>query len=422
MSSSYRRLYVVLGASALFGLTAKAPADDWQFLPRLEGGGTYNDNYRLAPNAADKNRVYGPYIDAQLNASRVTPRSKLEIVPRVHSTYFPSDTADQSTDGYLDADGEYKTLRSDFTMLANYANESVILSELLPATFPGVGLGQSVGGESGRVSTRNRRQLERVVPAYTYDLSQRMHLELQGGYDHVRYQKSLFQQVGYVDYRGQGGIRFDVTQRADVRVDGVVSRFEPESGGHNTNHYGVNLQWDLQPTQIMRAYARIGADRTEAKTAVGTVGTTGITGGAGIVWTYEITQVVLDVMRDISPSAAGAEVTNDQLRFRVLHAFRPRLSGFLGVRGVRLRGASNKGVLAVDGEDYAAAETGFDYQFTESYRIEAAYDYTWQRFQADPSSAASNAVRLSLIYQPLSRFEPLPQFTGIPPGTPQTLP
>ena len=418
MSSSCRRLYVALGAGAFLGFTARVPADNWEFLPRIEAGGTYNDNYRLAASSADKIRAYGPYINVQLSASEVTPDSKFEIVPRVQSSYFPSDKADDSTNEYLDMDGEHKTLRSDFTWLAQYANESVIYSELLPATFPGVGLGQAVGGESGRVGVRNRRQLERVAPTFTYDFTQRSHLDLDAAFDHVSYSKSLIEQVGFSNYRGEGGVRFDLTPRADVRLDGIVSRFEPQRGGHNTNRYGFALQTDLQPTQILRYYLRIGADKLQAKTATGTVGTTGITGGAGLIWTYQITQVVLDALRSMSPSAAGAEVVHDEVRFRVLHAFQPRFSGFLGVRGVRLRGASTRQSLAIDGENYAAAEVGCDYQITMSYRLEAAYDYTWQHFEGS-SAAASNAVRLSLIYQPLSRFEPLPEFTGIPQYMPE---
>lgn len=420
MSSSYRRLYAVLGTGALLGLAAEARASNWDLVPRIEVGGTYNDNYRLAEGSADKVKVYGPYIDASLDTSLLTQTSKFEIVPRVHSTYFPSDTGDDSTDGYLDIDAEHRTLKSDFALLAHYANESVIYSELLSATFPGVNLGQVVGGTSGRVSTRNRRQLEQVAPTFTHDFTQRSHLDLEGKFDRATFQKSLIQQVGFTNYTGLAGWRYDVTPREDVRLNGIVGRFEPQRGGQHTNRYGAEVQWDAQPTQIMRVYMRVGANRTEAQTAIGTIGRTGVTGGAGAVWNYQVTQVVIDVLRGLSPSAAGAEVTNDELRMRVLHAFRPRLSGYVGVRGVRLRGASNQAPLAIQGEDYLAAEGGVEYQITESYRIAAAYDYIWQRFQGEPS-AASNAVRLSLIYQPLNRFEPLPEFTGIPQGLAQDI-
>lgn len=420
MSSSYRRLYAVLGAGALIGLTAEAPAENWNFLPRIEVGGTYNDNFRLAQDSADKAAVYGPYIDASFNASLLSQLSKLEIVPRVHSTYFPSDTADESTDGYLDIDGEHKTLKSDYTLQAHYANESVIYSELLPATFPGVALGQVVGGTSGRVATRNRRQLEQVTPAFTHDLTQRSHLDLEGKFDHATFSKSQLQQVGFTNYGGMAGWHYDVTPREDIRINGIASRFLPERGGHDTNRYGAEFQWDTQPTEIMRFYARVGAQRTEAKTSVGTIGATGVTGGAGVVWNYPLTQVVLDVLRGISPSSAGAEVTDDEVRFRLLHAFRPRFSGYVAFRGVRLRGASSQLALAVQGEDYVAAESGVEYQITESYRIALAYDYIWQRFQGE-ANAASNAARLALIYQPLNRFEPLPEFTGIPQGLAQDI-
>ena len=420
MSSSCRRLYAALGAGALLGLTAKAPASNWNFVPRLEAGGTYNDNFRLAESSADKTQVYGPYIDASLDAGLLTQLSKLDIVPRVHSTYFPSDTADESTDGYIDIDAEHRTLKSDFTLLAHYANESVIFSELLPATFPGVALGQVVGGESGRVATRNRRQLEQVEPGFTHDLTQRSHLDLDAKFDRATFDKSEVQQVGFTNYRGQAGWRYDITPRQDVKIDGIVGRFVPQSGGHDTNRYGAEVQWDTQPTEIMRLYMRVGAEKTDASTSIGTIGKTAVTGGAGAVWNYQLTQVVLDVLRGISPSAAGAEVTNDELRFRVLHAFRPRFSGYVAVRGVRLRGAASQRVIAIQGEDYVAGEAGVEYQITQSYRIAVAYDYTWQRFQAEPS-AASNAARLSVIYQPLNRFEPLPEFTGVPQGLAQDI-
>ncbi|HZT03138.1 MAG TPA: hypothetical protein VFA39_12805 [Steroidobacteraceae bacterium] len=413
MSSSYRKAYVVLGAGALLGLAPGSRADNWEFLPRIQVGGTFNDNYRLAQTDADKLQVYGPFIDAQLAADYVTQRGKFEIAPRVRSDYFPKDHADQSTDGYLDIDGEYRTLRSRFTGLAQYSNESVIYSQLLPATFPGVHLGEAVGGETGRVSVSNREQLVRVVPDYIYDFTQRTHLNLQAEYDRATFDKSALQQVGFNNVTGQAGLLFDVTQRSTISVSGEGGRFSPQTGGTSANLAGANLEWDLRESQIMQFYARIGGTRTTADTANGTVAVTGVTGGMGVEWRYQITEVVLDALRAVSPSSAGNESVNDEIRFRVLHAFKPRFSGFVGARGVRVRGVSNRQGLAVQGEDYFTTEVGVDYQVTQTYRLEATYDYIWQRFQSEPS-AQSNAVALSIIYQPLSRYEPLPELTGIP--------
>jgi len=435
MSSSSPKLYVALGAGALLSLSAGARADNWELLPRIETGGTYNDNYRLANTSADELQVYGPYIDAQLNAQLMSPISKLQIVPEVRSDYYPTDHADQSTDGYLTVDGDYKTQRSDFNGVAQYSNETVIYSELLSATFPGVALGQVVGGESGLVSVRNREQLEHVAPNFTYDFTQRAHLNLQGMFDRATFNQAAIQQVGYDNYYGQAGLLYNVTPLSTLSVNGVGSRFSPQSGGNAATTYGVNVEWDLVHSQIAHFYARLGDNRTRSDvttttavtnpalgrlppavtqvTTSGVVTSNGVTGGIGVDLRYQVTEVTLDYVRALTPSDAGAEVVNNELRFRVLHAFEPRFSGFLGVRGVRLRGASSQAVVAITGEDYVAAEGGFDYQFTQSLRMEAKYDFTWQQFQGT-QSASSNAVGVAVIYQPLSQYEPLPELTGIP--------
>ena len=438
MSSSCRRLYMALGAAgALIGLgPGSAGAANWELLPRVEGGGSYNDNYRMSNTSAGKLQVYGPYLDAQLDAQYVSPTSKFQIVPRVRSDYYPTDHADQSTDGYLDLDFDHKTQRSDFTGIATYANETVIYSELLPATFPGVALGQVVGGESGIVSFHDREQLTHVAPNFTYDFTQRTHLNLQGAYDHATFSQSLIQQVGFNNYSGQAGIAYNVTPLSTLSLNGVGSRFQPQAGGHNTTTYGVMAEWDLVHSQIAHFYARVGDNRSKADvtntttvttaparrglpptvtttTTSGTVTSNGVTGGVGVDLRYEVTEVTIDFLRALAPSDQGSQVISNELRFRVLHAFRPRLSGYMGVRGIQLRGASDKPGLAIAGEDYLAAEGGFDYQFTESFRVEAKYDFIYQRFQGTPS-ASSNAVGLGFIYQPLSRYEPLPEFTGIP--------
>ena len=414
MSSSSPKLYVALGAGALLGLCSGAYADNWELLPRIETGGMYNDNYRLSNVPADELQVYGPYIDWQLAADLVSPKSKLEIIPRIHSTFFPPDHADQSTDGFLDVDGEYHTLRSVFTGIAEYSNQTVINTELLPATFPGVELGQVVGGEYGTVSIRSREQQERVAPNFTYDFTQRTHLNLQGEYDRATFTNTgQFQQIGYDNYTGQAGLLFNVSERSTLSVNGVGSRFQPQSGGHDTDTYGANIEWDLLQTQVMHFYARIGDNRTQANTTVGTVSANGVTGGVGVEWRYQITEVVLDVLRGLSPSDAGSEVVNNEARFRVLRAFSPRLSGYLAGTFVQVRGASDQALLAIASENYYTAEVGSDYQITQNYRVEVKYDLMWQRFEGQ-ASAHSNAVAVSFIYQPLSQYEPLPELTGIP--------
>src|SRR5262249_17057709 len=153
----------------------------------------------------------------------------------------PNDTSDDSTNGYLDLHAQHKTQKALYGVLAQYANEEVIFSELLAADFPGVGLGQIVGSESGRVAVRNRRQLEHLAPTMTYDFTPRYHLHVDADYQHASYDKNLIQQVGFDDFMLQAGLAYDINQNTTFTGSLVGTRFEPD-GGRNTNGYGVQTE------------------------------------------------------------------------------------------------------------------------------------------------------------------------------------
>ncbi len=401
----------MVGAS--FAAAGSAYASNWDFNPRVELGGMYNDNYRLAEDSPDKIHVGGATLDASLGMRLLTQTSEITLAPRVTSSYFPNDTDDDSTNGYLDVKADHKTLKADYGVAAQYANEEVIFSELLPANFPGVSLGQIVGSESGRVTVLNRRTLERLAPTMTYDLTPRRHLHLDAEYLHAAYDKNLLEQIGFQNFTAKAGMGFDLTQKVTFTGSVIGTRFEP-NGSNDTNGYGVETQLDVRRTDVMRYYLRLGAQRSTADLPGQSISSTGVTGGAGITWTYQVTQYVLDAIRGVSPSSSGAVVTHDELRFRVIRALRPRLSGFLGARAIKLRGAVGQG-LEVQGTDYAAGAAGFEYQLTRNYHLAGEYDYTWQKFQGEPN-AASNSIALSIVYQPLSRYEPVPDLNGLPAG------
>jgi hypothetical protein len=454
MSSSFRSTCTATARAALTGaaiasavLTAgKASADNWEFNPRVEVGGQYNDNYRLAESGTPKIPAYGALADVAMGFSLNDPRGELDIVPRVHSSFFPDDHEDQSTDGYLNLSGEYRMTRATFSGTASYANETVISSELLAADFPGVNLGQIIGEGTGRISIHNRRQLEQVAPKMTYDFTPRYHLNLNAVFENANFTNNFnglgnlpaavqaeYVQVGFKDVYGSAGLQYDLTQRQDIVFRLLASRFIPDSVTNlgsgadagqvrgtstDTNRYGGEVQWDTKPSDTMQTYVRVGVNEVHADTAVdGVINKTLLVGGAGVVWTYQLAQYIVDGVRDLSPSAAGAVVEHDEIRFRLLRALQPRLYGVLAARAVRVRGASQS-ILGVQGSDYAAASASLQYQLTPSYRVATEYDYTWQRFQGEPY-AASNGIAVSIIWQPQSRYKPLINYNALPLDRPQ---
>jgi hypothetical protein len=432
MLSSFRSRHARTAATAAVMAAAlvgpgKAAASNWDFDPRIEMGGEYNDNYRLAVEDTPKIPAYGSLVDASFTARLLDPRSEIDIVPRIHSSFLPDDHEDQSTDGYLDVTGNYRTQRATFGGTFSYANETVISSELLPADFPGVGLGQVQGEAGGIVSVHNRRELERVAPNMTFDFTPRYHLKMNAEYENISFShnfvenegtNNVFAQEGFKDFYGSAGLQYDFSQRYDLVMSLLGSKFLPDGSNTDTDSVGVQAQWDGRPSSIVTYYARVGVDEVHAHTAVdGNIDKTLVVGGAGVTWTYQLTQFIADAMRDLSPSAAGAVVEHDEVRLRMLHALTPRLYTVLAARYVRVRGASQT-ILGIVGSDYAAGSAALQYQLTRNWRLATEYDYTWQRFEGTPQ-AMSNGISLSVIWQPLSKYNPLPDYTRLPLDRPQ---
>lgn len=401
----------------------EASAASWDLNPRIEAGAEYSDNYRLAPSGSPRVAAYGSLLDASVTARLLDPRYEIDIAPRIRNTFLPNDHTDQSTDGYLDVGGSYRTQRATFGITLSYYNESVIASELLPANFPGVTLGQVIGEATGIVSFHNRRVLERVTPNMTYDLTPRYHLKFDAQYENASFSQnvlllqngtsSVFAQEGFKDYYGSAGVQYDVTQRYDVVVRLLGAKFLPDGSSTTTERYGAEAVWEGRPGSILQYYARVGVEEVHANTLLdGNINKTLVVGGAGATWTYQLSQFTVDGIRDLSPSASGAVVEHDELRFRLLHALTPRLYTVVAARGVRVRGASQN-ILGIVGSDYVAATGSLQYQITRNYRLAAEYEYTWQHFQNQPK-AMSNGVALSIIWQPLSRFNPLPDYNRLP--------
>jgi hypothetical protein len=325
-----------------------------------------------------------------------------EAVPHIRSSWFPDARSEESTDKYFDLRGSHKAQRSLFSIDAGYADESVVTSDLLVADFPGVDLGQTVSGDSGRVSVRNRRRQYSLLPHYEFDWTERRHLTFDAHYVDTRYEDQLFEQIGYKDYGGVAGIKWNTSQRSTFQVSVVGTRFDPADTSPDTMTYGLFAEWRTAPSQILSYYFRVGGNRAEMDTS-GTSSndsSSSFNGGAGVAWDFQVTRLMFDALRSTSPSSQGAIVNRDELRFSLQRDFSPRVTGFVGLRGIHTDGLEHQGATQVDERRYYTGRTGFEWHVTRAYSIEGAYEYRWQKYKGDPTNASSNGVTISVVYQP----------------------
>jgi hypothetical protein len=378
-----------------------AAAASWEYEPRVEVGAVYDDNYRLTDQPGQEIEVTGPAIDAQVGFRNETPRTILQVTPRIHATYFPDEPSEDATDYFLTGSAEHNSQRLHLRGEARFADESVVASNLLAADFPDVDLGDTVSGDDGRVSIRNRRTLINLAPSLGFDWTERRRVIAGAHFIDASYDDNVVEQVGYSDIGAIGGVEFDTSQRSLIALRVNASVFSPDSSGPDTTRTGLDAEWRTRSSETMRYYFRAGVTRSE-RDSTGTsptISDTAFSGGVGVAWRWQVTDLVIDAVRSAGPSSSGSVVNRDELRFRISRAMSPRMAGHVALRGVRTEGAVED-LLVVRDRKYAAATAGLEWRWSRQYALLGSYNYAWQEFEGEPADATSNGVSLSVVYEP----------------------
>lgn len=406
------RLLGTVVAAALSYAASSAPgraASNWTYDPRIEVGATYDDNYLLGETPSEQQAVAGPFLDALVGLHGASPRNDFLLTPEVHTTLFPGHSEDQSTNGYLTAIDTYNTLRTKSVLRGSYANQTIAAADFLAASFPGVQLGQPVVSGSGVVVALERQQSLNLDPSTSIQLSQRGHLDLSADYLKNWFSQSLPGQVSFQSVDGAVGIGYAASQLSDLSLRASYVAFQPGGTQASARHGGLDGQWEYRESNILHFYARAGVGKTQGRNSEtgAEVTLTDFEGGIGAHWTYQLTDIVVDLLRTAEPSSFGVLVNQDELRFRMMRRFTPMVAGFVALRGLRTEAAESQST-SVPNRNYATGSLGLEWRITRDYALETSYTYAYQKYQHDPLHAASNSVGVSIVYEP-HRYDRAPE-------------
>ena len=381
-------------------------ADEWHLNPRVVLSGSYDDNFRLDDLPADKLKVAGAAVVASAQILFEDPTTRFEVTPKVHATMFPGHAEEQGNDEFIDAQYSERWEKARFLMAADFWHQ-LVLKSYLPTTDLTTGLGKSPGStDIGAITERNRQDFIFLSPTATFDLTPRTRLDVQSQILDVKYADQITGvRQDFKNYEGGLGISTQITPISTLSVSGAASKFKPTSGSQ-ANTYGMQGQWTVRQTEVQQAYARLGIDHTTFDRIPGgsvlTLGPTGssnsFSGGLGISRKFQTTDVFADLMRSVAPQAAGVVVAQDELRLRLEHQFSARSAGFIGLRGIKDTALQSSTTFT--GERYATAAVGFEWRLYRQFSVTSQYIYTSRKTDLFPSSANSNAIEVSLIYEP----------------------
>ncbi len=399
----------VARASSAAGLTgiclslaaASAVATDYEFNPRVELAGGYDDNVNLAVTGANKIGSSDAMADARVDLVARESNWQWRLTPEAHGTWYPGHTDFDSNGEFLYLNGQRSGAR--YTLgLDGYGSSQSLLTSYLPTANIGTGLGTPEPGTTLGTPASIRQNLGYISPSYAFEMTQRSTLELNAGYTDATYSQQL--QGGYVNYEnvtGAAGLMLKATPTGSFTLRATGADFRPDLG-LTAATYGGEAQWDGKFSETKQYYLRLGAERTTFSGSIAGApqvsGTTNWSGGAGTQWTYSLTEIFLDATRNVAPTAQGYAVIQDQLRLRVARRFTPRFAAFLGVRSIYDDPLHEAIAPTVQAQHYNYGTTGFEWRVEREFSVIAAYNFTDYR-NGGPSGQA-NSIQVSFVYEP----------------------
>jgi len=387
-----------LAAATVFDVGG-ANAADWHWDPRVDIAGNYNDNYGLESGSAQGVSVAGAILDVSLHASYLDPNTKFDITPRVQSIYYPGETEFDSNNLFLDSQFQHLWQRANFSVNELFWSQDVLRS-FLPTTAIGTPLGQnSAGADLAAINQRVRQDLLVLSPTATFDLSPREHLDIGVQYLDVNYSQAIENQVqNFQSFTGSVGLGFAVTPQSTITVSGNASDLKPAAGSGATT-YGVQGQWDTHLSERMQAYAKLGVEHTSFDLAqYGKSSATSVSGGLGISRKFVAYDLFADFTRSVSPDSDGDVVVRNDLRVRLEHKFSGRTSGYVGLRGIDQTALGNSADFV--GQRYGQGAIGVEWRIYRQFSIISEYAYTTLKESNSTQAPGSNAVTITLRYEP----------------------
>lgn len=400
IATRLRRASAIAAAVSLGCGAGGAGAADWSFDPRITLNAETDDNNRLTSVPGQEIEVAGAEVDAQFTLQAETPRSTFRLVPRIRGTFYPDDGDEETDNQFLRAAYEYRGERSELIFDADYSRRETLGRYLPDIIDDNDNLGEPGEGEDlGNSPALNRQERFAVTPGVSFELTERTTLELGVGYLDVTFDEQVADdREDYNNMSADAGLRFDLSPTKSLTVRARAAQYEPDDDV-STDSQALELEWSNRVSETSRVFVRGGSNRVEEIDALGNSGwNTGFSGGAGVQWSFEVTQVFFDVDRDLDPNASGRLVERDQLRFRLSRRLSPVTTLRLVARGVRDGKTNNLDVFQE--REYVAASVGFEWRMTRQFALGGGYEYVWRQIEDQPDDAVSNRLFLGITWEP----------------------
>jgi hypothetical protein len=420
MSSSFRsraalRRAIAVGLVAAVSTAAvpDARAAQTYFVPRVEVGVEYNDNFGLTPSASPNTGVdaYGFIADAEALIGIATPRGDTTVRPRIRAQEYP-DIDDEVTLGeqvtpieaFLDVVSTYKWQRADLDVNARYARQDSYNVETASGAFDPIDPDQPANPDSARTRVGETRDSFEFEPSFRYALTERLGLGARLDYLAVRYdaEDGVTSDLDYDNALVDGFLNWELSRLSDVTVGVLASRYETEDDISTTDSVGGHVAYQYRWSESTGVRGEVFYRSSDVTHTVPIHSEDSNSGWGGTLTAYrklEVSRWRVTIGRRYIPTSAGSNANLDQLRLQYTRDLSQRLQ-FGGVARYESRQDTDREVSR-ENRDYARGDLSLTWNATRNWYVTGSYSYIWEDRERAISDADNNRFYVGVGYRGL---------------------
>ena len=387
-SKSAAALLCFLSAMSFPGLAAAA---ELSYQPAIDLAIGHDDNPTLTTGPHEK--VWTTTVVPRINWAKTTEISGVSFDLLLNGTKYSGSQVPDTSAAILSWSSFLETTERTRWGLDGELRQDTLWETI--QTTPGVGDLQDT--DVGLVSQKVRRDWREARPSWRYQLSERSSLGLRYRITDVGFSNTSG--TGLQDYKNQ---QLSTTySRAITRKDNLnvtVNRFAYRPTQTDTKSDTTQLLAGISHAYSETARGRFsaGVGKTSETSSTGTDHSSSFVLEAGMTQRSELTTLDSVISRDVQPSGVGQSVISDQFRMHLNRKIAPLLDLTITAKVFRnkvLKGSDPN----VDRRFYQLIP-GLSWHWRPAWVVSAEYDYTRQKFDADPKSAESNALYAIVTY------------------------
>lgn len=392
----------VFAAASILGIASTMAAEVY-VQPTASLSAEYDSNLDLDTTGIQSNQGYT--ADAATLIGIATPDTDTTIKPRLRYEDFPQETSLSRLEAMLDFNSRYTSTRSNFLIFGRFDHLNELEAEIPSAVYNDVNPVSPTSPQTGEVNVGVTRDNFIVEPKYSYNITPLVSIGASSVLETLSY--SHINSNNLIDfnyYQGQVFVSQSLGARASISLGEYVARYQARNLDSNATSTGETVDFDYRWSPVIRGemslvYQASNIDQTQPGIVRARTATWGASYGG--IWQLPTAQFRLNVGRTITPSGAGGLYTNEQAQSQYDRNLTERLS-FSGAVLFLHSVGETADFRNVD-RNYATTDLSLMWMMTRTWFVQGGYSYAWQRYLADPNSAANNRAYLRFGYRGLPR-------------------